>query len=348
MRKRAIRALAVSLAVIGAVSLHPPRAAAKDFYFPEVRIDIAVEADGSFTVDENRTYAFDGEFSWATLWIPLRVERMGRTYEAEIEDFAVFEDGTPLRTEQGGSRDRLEAKWYYRARDERKTFSIHYRVRGGIRTSGEATELYWQPIGSGWDKPASLAVVTVSLPEPVSGASELLVYGHGPLSGRSEIVDLQTARFTVPNLPAGRMVEIRMVWPAGIVSGLPDAGLTFASVRAEEERFVDETIARASAAQAEAARRTRRTERLVQAYLFGLIALPILWLPFFMRTWRAVGKDYAFTDIPDYFREIPSDLPPALVDLLQREGISVAPAAFTATIFDLARRGFLEIEDRTE
>jgi uncharacterized membrane protein YgcG len=45
---------------------------------------------------------------------------------------------------------------------------------------------------------------------------------------------------------------------------------------------------------------------------------------------------------------MPSDLPPALVDLLRKEGISVTPAAFTATIFDLAQRGYLQVEDRTE
>ena len=49
----------------------------KDFYFPEVRIDVNIQKDGSFTVDEFRTYEFQGRFSWAMLWIPLRVNRNG-------------------------------------------------------------------------------------------------------------------------------------------------------------------------------------------------------------------------------------------------------------------------------
>ncbi|MCX6566857.1 MAG: DUF2207 domain-containing protein, partial [Candidatus Aminicenantes bacterium] len=348
MRKMCARVLLVGLIVACAVSLLPALAAAKDFYFPEVRIEITISADGSFTVDEYRTYAFQGEFSWATLWIPLRVERIGRTYAATVEDFAVFEGETPLRTEVNQSGDRLEAKWYYRARDEQRTFRIHYRVRGGIRSSAETTELYWQPIGSGWDKPASRAVVTVTLPLPVSDVSELLVYGHGPLSGNSEIVDLQKARFTVPYLPAGQRVEIRVAWPAGMVAGVSADSLTFASIREEESRFVEDTIARAETAQAASARQKKRTAFGFQAYLVGLIAVPLLWLAFFMRSWRSVGKDYKFIDVPEYYREMPSDLPPALVDLLRKEGITVTPAAFTATIFDLAQRGYLEIEDRTE
>ena len=49
----------------------------KNFYFPEVRIDINVEQDGSFVFDEYRTFDFQGRFSWASLWIPLRVNRQG-------------------------------------------------------------------------------------------------------------------------------------------------------------------------------------------------------------------------------------------------------------------------------
>ena len=50
--------LAVALlALATAPRLH---AETKNFYFPEVRIEIAVARDGSFTVDESRTYEFRG------------------------------------------------------------------------------------------------------------------------------------------------------------------------------------------------------------------------------------------------------------------------------------------------
>lgn len=42
-------------------------AASKNFYFPEVRSEVNVYQDGSFTVDEYRTYGFQGSFSWATM-----------------------------------------------------------------------------------------------------------------------------------------------------------------------------------------------------------------------------------------------------------------------------------------
>ena len=63
----------------------------KDFYFPEVRIDINIEKDGSFVLDEYRTYDFQGRFSWASLWIPLRVIRQGYDYSVGIEDFSIMD-----------------------------------------------------------------------------------------------------------------------------------------------------------------------------------------------------------------------------------------------------------------
>ena len=97
----------------------------KNFYFPEVRIQIQIDKDGSFSVDEFRTYEFQGRFGWAKLWIPLRIDRQGTRYEASIENFSITdEQNIPLRTEVGQAKGRFEAKWYYSARNERRTFHI--------------------------------------------------------------------------------------------------------------------------------------------------------------------------------------------------------------------------------
>ena len=114
----------------------------KNFYFPKVRIDIQIARNGTFTVDEYRTYAFRGRFSWASLWIPLRVERQGASYDVAVEDFSVTdEQDAPLTTEIGEKEGRFEAKWFYSARNEQRTFHIHYSVRGGIISYPHVSEL---------------------------------------------------------------------------------------------------------------------------------------------------------------------------------------------------------------
>ena len=133
-------AAAVGLAVLFAGLAGPLAAETKNYYFPEVRIRIDVREDGSFAVDEFRTYEFRGRFSWTKLWIPLRVDREGYLYDASIEEFKVFdEQGTPLRLETGIEKGAFQAKWYYSARNERRTFHIRYIVKGGVISYPELT-----------------------------------------------------------------------------------------------------------------------------------------------------------------------------------------------------------------
>ncbi|MBN1273331.1 MAG: DUF2207 domain-containing protein, partial [Candidatus Aminicenantes bacterium] len=318
----------------------------KDYHFPRVRIDIAVQRDGSFFVDEFRTFDFKGSFTWAKIWIPLKVRRKGYDYNVDIRDFKVLGEGErPLRIESTRTGGRFEAKWYYSAQNEVKTFHIHYKVIGGIISYPEVSEFYWQVIGDEWEKPTRDVTVNVYLPQSVS-KEDILVYGHGPLSGYSEIVDGKTARFFVSNLHSGQYVEVRVAWPAGIVEGIPSQRHTYETIKKEEAQFVQETIERAQSARAEQEKNRKRFLKMVFFWLLSLVLIPLVWLFFYIRAWKKVGKDYRFSDIPEYIRELPGDLPPALVEVLLREGRDVTPRSFTATLFDLARRGYLEMEDR--
>ncbi|MGD8534759.1 MAG: DUF2207 domain-containing protein [Candidatus Aminicenantes bacterium] len=348
-RKLRIKSLVLALAVCFLLLSAPflAEAQSKNFYYPNVRIEINIARDGSFTVDEYRTYDFQGSFSWALLTIHLRVIRNGYSTNLSIEDFKIFDErGRPMRTESSRRGDMFEAKWYYSASNEQRTFHFQYRLRGGIISYPEVSELYWPVIGSGWDKPTKFASVIVHLPEPVANKEDILVYGHGPLSGVAEIVDRKTTRFTASNIRAGQFMEIRMVWPAGLVSGVSSSRHTRESIKQEEARFVQETIDRARRAQEEAAQRRKTQSRLLYIWLAWMVAAPLIWLPFYVRFWKKVGKDYRFDDIPEYYRELPSDLSPALVEVLLREGRDITPRSFTATLFDLARRGYIELDDK--
>ena len=319
----------------------------KNYYFPEVRIEVAVEKDGSFLVDEFRTYEFQGRFSWADLRIPLGAGYVGPGREISISEFTVSdENGRTLKVESSAQNGLFAAKWYYSAASERRTFHIHYRMRGGIISYPEVTELCCQVIGAWWERPTKKVLIEVRLPVPLLSRGDLKVWGHGPLAGWSEVVDERTARFSAVDVPSRQLVEIRVVWPSGIVSGVPKTGESLASIKEEEARFVGETISRVERAREE-------QEKNKQAWLKGLgawgiwqIAGPLIWLLFYFRTWSRVGEDYRFEGLPDYYRELPSDLPPAFVQVLMREGRDITPAAFTATIFDLARRGWVRMEDR--
>jgi uncharacterized membrane protein len=322
-------------------------AASKNYYFPQVRIAVNLERDGSFVVDEFRTFDFEGSFSAAWYTLPLSVERKGYRYDTAIEEFEVRDqNGERLPQESSVSGGIYRVEWSFRAADEQRIFHIRYRVRHGIVSYPDVSELYWQMIGQGWDRPTGQVSVTISLPADAARQEDILVYGHGPLSGWAEVVDTRTARFTATDLPAGQPLEIRMVWPAGLVNGVPSTRHSLDSIRREEAGFVEETIERARQEQERSARHKRTFLIGASIWAIWLILGPLIWFLIYLHYWKSVGKDYRFPDIPDYYREPPSDLRPALVEVLLREGGSITPRSFTAGLFDLARRGFLEFEDR--
>ncbi|MBP1660023.1 MAG: hypothetical protein H6P95_1215, partial [Candidatus Aminicenantes bacterium] len=116
MSGRLPRVLASLLILAAAALPAAARAADKDYYFPEVRVEVAVARDGSFTVDEFRTFRFQGSFRYAYIVIPVRTERLGVRRDATVTDVSVKdEQGRPLRTEIDESGGRLTVRWFYSA-----------------------------------------------------------------------------------------------------------------------------------------------------------------------------------------------------------------------------------------
>ena len=81
----------------------------------------------------------------------------------------------------------------------------------------------------------------------------------------------------------------------------------------------------------------RRTLSLAAPFLIGGVLL-LAWV-----VWRRWGKEPDLTAEVDYWREVPDD-PPAVAIALQDWGY-VDTDAFSATVVDLAQRGYLAIEE---
>ena len=90
--KQVIRAAIAAAILAAAIFPAASSAEVKDYYFPEVRIEAAVNRDGSFLIDEFRTFEFQGEFRYAYVVIPLRVGRLGVLRDVAISDFAVTDE----------------------------------------------------------------------------------------------------------------------------------------------------------------------------------------------------------------------------------------------------------------
>lgn len=321
-------------------------AAQKSYSFDRVDITARLQNDGSMNVLESRTYDFDGEFSYATLEIPLEPD-LGdkspiRRPAVSIEDFQVSESNTAYQqaySRQPGTYSTsveggvFKASWYYRAQNEQRTFNLAYRVSPAVLVYSDAAELYWKFIGPGWD--VSSREVRIKVIPPLGAeADRIRAWAHGPLWGSVSLSKDGAVLFEVNDLPARRMVEARVMLPVSAFSSAPRTPGTIQPTILSEER-----------AWAESANRTRRFQKLsLIAALAGIAAAFVIafWL------WGRYDHEFRPAFEGDYFRELPADYSPAVLGVLWHFG-SPGVNDMVATLIDLSRRSLFRIEEvRTE
>jgi len=340
-----IFALSLFLASI-LTAVYPPPVSAKSYSIPQDEFEIWIKTDKSIDVVEYLTYSFTGDFSWAEMWIPTVISRQGYDYATYIKNFTVEStDQSPVRLESAGDRgNSFYAQWKYTAQDEKKTFKINYTVENAVIKHPQVAELYRQFIGPEWEVDHQNVTIVIHLPQPVTNTNQILVYGHGPLSGQSEILDPVTVRFTIDRIAKGQFAEVRVVFPATLVNGPIDGTKSKQEIQDEEAQYVQQPIAAAEKAQ----RRQQQLSPLILGLIGLFILLPVGWVIWWYRFWQQYGQEHPTPNPPKYLRDLPSELNPAEVESLLKQGGPPSINAFTATLFDLARRGYLRIEDQIE
>ncbi len=296
----------------------------KEFSVPKVAIDATLAADGSMRVVEHITYDFTGSFTYGTRPIPVGAYT--------ISDMVVTEAGRPLVST--GAPYNLQ--WYFTAENETRTFDIAYTVTAAAIGAPDVAALYWKWVGT---EHPSIGVVTAALHVP-PGEGTLKGWGHGPLNG---VVDVgaDTVSWRTSDVPTGTFVEGRVTIPTSRMPGL------VVSSPPQLDRIVAEESAWANAAndtRAKAARDAAR-ERSARAALTVLAPLlTVLGGLAFFFLWRKYGKEpEPIQPVGEYFRDLPDD-PPAVVDGLMHWG-AISGAGFSATVLDLAQRGYLTVRE---
>ncbi len=340
--------IAVPVALIAIAALNAPREATKDYRFPRVLIDATVHPDGSLELDERRTWAFEGEFSFITYTVDWPFEL--------IDEFTVAEGGQPVPTAPGETVDGVTATWSFSARDEERTFGIRYLARCAVDAYADAAHLLWQFVGTGHDKATDLVRIRVHLPEaarqrverpegecfpdgfaggPVRTRplrdGETLAWGHGPLAGEVRVLDPQTVELTVRDLQAFTFVEGSILFPVEAVPFAPiEPGPGRAGILAEEQELADE---------ANALRRQHAIETVLVWVL--LVAVPLFMALMVLVAFR---RDRV-PGVPRRLQEPPEDIHPVDLAMLWSayRGRLEPKNAYRAQLLHLARTGAIEV-----
>lgn len=280
---------------------------------------VEVESSGDVFVTETIRPRFQG--SWNGIFRDLSLAHQtaeGRQERLDVDLLEVTDDqGQELRVEvdNRGRWLRRFQIWVPGADDATRTVVLRYVVHNAIRffeedsEFGYMDELYWNATGNDWEVPIERARVEIVLPDGVIPTQSS---GYTGFSGSTaQDVDIATngnvITFTARGgFRPGEGLTAASGWPAGVV-------------------------ARPSQA-------SRTASRAMGAWP---LALPFLAFFYSLRQWRRTGRDPKARAIVVQY-EPPENLGPTEAGTLVDHKADMHD--LTATLVDLAVRGFIHIE----
>jgi uncharacterized membrane protein len=208
----------------------------------------------------------------------------------------------------------------------------------------DVVDVYWQVWGDEWQEPLGSLEATMALPGDAS-KGEVKVFGHpASVSGKTSLgpdgippdgisPDRVSPTLVASDVPAEQFVEMRVVFPRELLTSTAGARVELGDGLAE---IMDE-----EAAEARSEARQAWLVRLQPLFGLLLVVLSVGAMAFvYLRYGREPKVDYA----ERYEREPPTNDPPAVIGAIISQKPSVGSREFTATLFDLIRRGVLKAQ----
>lgn len=284
--------------------------------------NIDIQSNGIMTVTEDITVQVENVNIQRGIYrdFPTKYkDSNGETIEVGLKVLDVFLDGAtvPYRVtnRQNGVRIRIGDADSVVPRGEH-TYSITYETTGQLGFFDDHDELYWNVTGNGWAFPIERVLATLSLPAGVSIKD--IVWFTGSQGSREQAgkgsIQGNMAKFTTSRVLApGEGFTIAAAWPKGFI--VPDREYYKARDRSKQTTLLGRYV--------------------------PLLAI-LLVLVYYLAVWFIHGKDLRPGKVIPLFYP-PEKVKPATASFLIKQGY--AEEAFTATIIDLAVRGYLIIEE---
>jgi uncharacterized membrane protein len=306
-----MRAAALAAAAALLLAL-PARAADRTIVIDSFDAAIEVATDGSIEVAETITATFSGSWNGLYRTIPIEYrtpQGLNYTLRLQVED-VTDGSGAHLRTESSRERHYRKIKiWVPGAQDATRTIRLRYRVANGLRFFDEHVELYWNITGDEWDVPIRRATATITLPSGVSGLRATAFRGtYGSTTRNDVTIDGNVVHIATEGLAFHEGLTAVVGWNPGVVH------------------------------------RPTAAEQVGSALFSNMpLAIPLLVFAGMFALWRSRGRDPALAPISTRY-EPPAEMTPAELGTLADGKPDMRD--ITATIVDLAVRGYVHIEEQ--
>ena len=229
-------------------------------------------------------------------------------------------------------------KLHYPLNKRKKYFLIKYTLPHGVFVYNDIAQFNRKMVGKNWKNNIKNIEVIIELPKEIS-KEKIYAFGHGPLTGNIEILNGKQISYTLKNYYSGEFVETNILFPKNLISKVDKKYIknynAFNNIMTMEKRLAEEAnIER------------EKAEKIMSFnwYIFSFIGLWIIFIGSF--AYIKNGKRYKIKfQYGEYFRELPDDYTPAIAGAAISR-IKIKPEHLFATVLDLVRKDYLEIEER--
>jgi uncharacterized membrane protein len=305
-----------SAAILFSLFLFSPALAlsTRELRIENFQSEVLVMADGTIDVTENIQAHFVGG-PWHGLYRTIPVEYVtpqGLNYSLVLEVRRITDgSGRTLKYETSRVRQYRKLKIYVPDADNStQTISIEYVVSDALRFFDDHDELYWNVTGDDWDVPIHAASTRIVLPEGTTNIRANVFTGAYRSRAQNADVDV-----------AGNGVEVRTGEPLRLHEGLTVAV-------AFDKGFVHEPSA---------------ADKVALFFRSNWpLGLPLATFAAMFYLWWQKGRDPRLRPIAAQY-EPPDQLTPGEAGTLVDNSADMRD--ITATIVDLAVRGYIAIEE---
>jgi len=313
--RKSIGLLAICLTIF--LCARPSFSALRQLVIQHFDEEVIVSQDGTIDVTETIQAHFSGE-NWHGLYRMIPTEYTndeGLNYSLLIDHITLADgDGHSLKYEQSREGRYTKFKIYIpNANDSTHTVVLHYRVIDAIRFFEDHDELYWNVTGNDWEVPIESASAHIVLPAGVTGLHAIAYTGALNSRAQDAVVEVHD-----------NFVDIHTTRPLSFHEGLT-------AVVGFDKGFVHPPSS------------ATRFVQFLRSNTPLLIPVGIFFLMFWLWWTRGRGPERQAIAVQ---YEPPDKLTPGECGTLVDN--EAAMRDITATLVDLAVKGYLTIEQRDE
>lgn len=335
-------------------------------------ISVDIQPDGSADIEERLTYRFSGQFNGVLRDvdysltdglenIQVYVEKNDSLVEWRLNSTTDLDaSGDPGEYNLVNKNQIAHFKIFERSANEKKTFVIRYTYRDIVTKYNDIAEFNRKMIDPNWTISMSNVVISFTLPEGAQ-SEEIKVFGHGPLTGESNIIDNRHVEFSTKYLAPYSTIETLVLFPVRLVpqSSNVVARDALPEIMANEKALADEANREREEAKKQVAEYEKRQQELEKQRLaeeariaarrpyghaLGLL-LFLFWFVILIYIYIKYDKELKHSFEGKYYRELPGEYTPAEMSSLLSMG-KVQTRDITATLMDLVRKEQLLLTER--